>query len=649
MPCPWFEVSGKALTRGAATVCSALFRWAVVALLAWMVAWAVPAGAQTQTDPEASDGPLRAVAERVTERAMVVTANPHATQAGLEILRAGGTAVDAAAAAALALNVVEPQSSGVGGGAFALLAMQGREPVTAWDGREEAPAAVTPEWFLRPDGSPQPYFPDRITGGRPVGVPGLVKLLDGLLAQHGKLGWPRIVQPAIRLAEDGFPVSPRLARALAVQAKRLARFPATRAQFLHPDGSPLREGETLLQPDLARTLRRLAEAGAKGFYEGPLAEAMVRTVNEAPVNPGRLSLADLSGYAAPRRAPVSVAYRGYTVYGMGPPSSGGIAVAQTLALLAEWPAPPVPRPAAAEAHRFTQATRLAFADRERYVADADFVPVPTRGLLDLGYLASRAQALAWEAALSPVEAGTPPGADLSGALGTGEDTEYVSTSHLTVVDAERNAVALTSSVEFAFGSGMVVPGWGFLLNNELTDFNALPADGAGRPAANRPEGSRRPRATALDLPPGQDLPAARDLPAGRDVPAARDLPAALGGKRPRSSMAPTLVFRQGRLVLTLGSPGGARIIPYVALTLTRVLDEGLALQAAIAAPLLVHGRGTTVLEPEWSPEVAPALRKLGHRVVVDRMGSGLHGILLDADGRLHSGVDPRREGAADGY
>jgi gamma-glutamyltranspeptidase / glutathione hydrolase len=338
-----------------------------------------------------------------------------------------------------------------------------------------------------------------------------------------------------------------------------------------------------------------------------------------------MSLADLAGYAAPRRAPVSLVYRGYTLYGMGPPSSGGVAVLQTLGLLAAQSAPGDPRSRAVLAHSFAQAMRLAFADRDRYLADPDYVPVPTRGLLDPGYLASRAQVLGWEAPLSPVKAGTPPGADVSFAIPLNEESESATTSHLTVVDADRNAVALTASVEQAFGSAVLVSGWGFLLNNELTDFNAQPTDDAGRPAANRAEGGRRARATALDV------------------------PAAEGGKRPRSSMAPTLVFRQGRLVLTLGSPGGPFIVPYVALTLTRVLEEGLSLQAAIASPLLAHARGTTLLEPEWGNEVAPALRKLGHRVDVHRLGSGIHGIQVDAAGRLHSGVDPRREGFAEGY
>ncbi len=595
----------------------------------WTALLVPGSAAQSQADPEAGAGPLRPVEELVTDHAMIVTANPLATQAGLEILRAGGNAVDAAAAASLALNVVEPQSSGIGGGAFLLLALGGQERVQAWDGREEAPASATAEMFLRPDGTPQPFYPDRITGGRPVGVPGLVKLLDKVLARNGKLGWARIVEPAIRLAEQGFPVSPRLARMLALHRQRLALFPATRAGLFRPDGTPLQAGDRLRQPDLAKALRLIGQQGAAAFYQGPLAEAIVRTVNDAPVNPGRMTLEDLRGYEAVERRPATFAYHGYSLYGMGPPSSGGVAIFQVLGLLAarQLPAPqrPAPTESAAWAHHFVQASRLAFADRERYVADSDFVPVPVRGLLDPGYLKARAQALAWDGPLGQAGPGSPPGASEANLAPNGDDTENVSTTHLVAVDAARNLVSLTASIEQAFGSGMMVPGWGFLLNNELTDFNAQPQDDAGRLTANRVEGTRRARSTALDL---------------------RE---SLGGKRPRSSMAPTLVFRTGRPVLALGSPGGSRIIPYVGETLLRVLDNGEALQHAIGSPLLAHGRDTTVLEPEWSADVKPALEKLGHRVEVDRLGSGLHGIRIAPDGRLHSGVDPRREGAAAGF
>lgn len=579
--------------------------------------------AQTPADPEDSPGPLRPVPPVEFSRAMVVAAHPLAAQAGLEILRAGGNAVDAAAATAYALNVVEPQSSGIGGGLFALIYLAESGEVVALDGREEAPAAAEPKMFLDRDGAPQRFFPDRITGGRPVGVPGAVRALEKMRARFGTLPLARVIAPALRLAADGFPVSTRLAAQLEHHRERLLRFPATRAVFF-PDGEhPVHAGQTLRQPDLAATFRLLAEQGAAAFYEGAIARDIVRAVAEAPVNPGGMTLADLAAYQAPLRAPVVGRFRGYTLYGIGPPSSGGIAVLQMLSLLERWP--PAPVEPALSIHRFAQATRLAFADRERYLADADFVPVPVQGLLDPAYLAARARSLDWRRPLAPVVPGDPPGAPT--AWGVGEESANRSTTHLAVVDEQRNVVSLTATIEQAFGSGMVVPGRGFLLNNELTDFSARPTDEAGRPAANRAEGTRRPRATALDIPAG------------------------LGGKRPRSSMAPTLVLREGRPVLALGSPGGARIIPYVARVLLAVLEEDVPLQEAVTRPHATHlGRGTA-LEPELDTlELRQALARLGHEVSVARQASGLHGIWLHPrTGHLHAGIDPRREGAAAGY
>jgi gamma-glutamyltranspeptidase/glutathione hydrolase len=612
-----FPSAGAAPRRG-------LLRLAACLAVAGWAAWtSAPLTAQTPADPEQGGG-SRKVVGATARRAMAATANPHATAAALEILRAGGNAVDAAAAAQFVLNVVEPQSSGIGGGGFMLIYLAARKEVVAIDGREEAPAAATPEMFLHSDGHPQPFFPDRITGGNAVGVPGLPRMLEKAVQRYGRVSLARVLAPAIRLAGEGFAVSPRLAGSLKRHGERLGRFPATRALFFGTDGRTLPAGVHLVQPELAATFRLLAAEGSPAFYRGPVARDIVRTVREAPFNPGRMALEDLAGYAAPLRKPVRATFRGYTVYGMGPPSSGGVTLLQMLLLLER---APVPRrtTGAERVHRFAQAARLAYADRARYLADPDFVPVPVRGLLDGAYAARRAGAIEWAAPLAPVEAGRPPGAQAGHGMGRGR--EHVSTTHLTVVDEARNMVALTSSIEQAFGSGMIVPGRGFLLNNQLTDFSPRPADDSGRPIANRAEGGKRSRRTALD---------------GAGTP---------GGKRPRSSMAPTLVFRDGKPVLALGSPGGSRIIQYVARVLVDVLEFGRPLQAAIAGPHFTHLADRTALEPApATAEVVAALERLGHRVRIREQNSGLHAIRIDPEsGLLHGGADPRREGTARGY
>jgi len=597
--------------------------WATLLGVLLALAAAGPLGAQTQADPEPERAAGAAGPAARARHAMVAAAHPLAVQAGLEMLRAGGNAVDAAVAAALALNVVEPQSSGIGGGAFLVLRVGGR--VVTIDGREEAPAAATPEMFLE-DGRPVPFYPERITGGRAVGVPGAVRAYEKALARFGRLGLARVVAPAVRLAEAGFPVTDRLAAALRRHRERLARFPATRALFFTAAGAPLPVGAPLRQPALARALRTIAAGGAAAFYTGEMARAMVAAVRDAPVAPGVLSLADLAGYDAPLRAPVRGTYRGLTLYGMGPPSSGGVAVLQMLGLLEPFDLSATPRHGPVMLHRFVQAVRLAYADRARYLADPDFALVPVAGLLDPGYLRRRHAALDWTAPLAPVEAGEPPGAG-GAARGEGPAPESPSTTHLSVVDAERNLVALTATIEQAFGSGITVPGWGFLLNNEMTDFSARPRDRAGRPVANRVEGGRRPRRTALEH------------------------PATEGGKRMRSTMAPTLVLRGEEPLLVLGSPGGSRIAQYVAWVLIQVLDHGLDLQDAIAAPHVTFAGGRTRVEPGLlTAETRAALEALGHRLEVGPQVSGLHGIRIDpATGVLTGGADPRREGAAAGY
>jgi len=436
-----------------------------------------------------------------------------------------------------------------------------------------------------------------------------------------------VLQPAITLADEGFAVSPRLAGLLAEHTDRLGRFPATRALFFDGNGDPLDVGDRLRNPDLARTFRLIARHGSDVFYRGEIAADIVEAVRGAPLNPGRIMRADLARYDAPLRAPVSGRYRGYTIYGFPPPTSGGVTVIEMLHLLEHAPRSAGTTPyGATTVHRFAQAARLAFADRGRYLADADWVDVPASGLLSRDYAARRANAVDWDAPLQPTAPGTPPGAPETAATPS-RQTEGRSTTHYSVVDTQRNVVAVTASIEQAFGSGMVVPGRGFLLNNQLTDFSARPTDDMGRPVANRAEGGTRPRRTALEH------------------------PRAEGGKRPRSSMAPTLVFRDGRPVMALGSPGGPFIIQYVAWTLMQTLAFEQPLQHALSGPIATHYGDTTRIEPTWprTDSVVAALQALGHTVQVKAQFSGLHGIHIDQAGRLHGGADPRREGVARGY
>jgi gamma-glutamyltranspeptidase/glutathione hydrolase len=592
-------------------------------LAAWLGAPAVPA--QTQADPEREAAPRREVAPVTAVRGMVVAAHPMASAAGLEVLRVGGNAVDALIAAQFVLNVVEPQSSGIGGGGFLLLYLADNREVVTLDGREEAPAATTPDWFLGPDGRPEPFYPDRITGGRAVAVPGLLKMLEKASGLYGRLPLAAVIEPAIRIAEKGFPVSPRLAASLARHRERLASFPAARA-FFDASGQPLAAGTLLRQPELAATFRVIAAEGSASFYRGEIARDIVRAVRESPVRPGTMTLEDLAGYEAPLRAPVRGTYRGHTVYGMGPPSSGGPTLIEMLNLLETRADARLAPRSPMLAHGFVQAARLAYADRERYLADADWALVPLEGLLAKDYARRRARTLWWEGPLVPVEAGRPAGAPET-AWAVRPLEESPSTTHLVVVDLARNVAAATASIEQAFGSGIVVPGRGFFLNNEMTDFSPLPLDDQGRSVPNRVEGGRQPRRTALDD------------------------PQSLGGKRPRSSMAPTLVMKEGQPLLALGSPGGPRIIQYVAWVVLLMLDQGMDVQSAVEFPHLTHLGGHTVIEPAWDdPALAEALRGLGHNVDIAEQISGLHAIWIDPKtGLLHGGADPRREGVAVGY
>lgn len=563
---------------------------------------AAPAPAQDY-QPEPGTG-RHAHALAHAKHHMVAAAEPAAVAAGLEILRAGGSAADAAVAVQLVLNLVEPQSSGIGGGAFALYYDADSKAVTSYDGRETAPAAATEKLFLTDDGKPMDFFA-AVVGGRSVGTPGTVALLAALHKRHGRLPWPRLFAPAITLAEHGFTVSPRLAALLRGKAGERLRTYAPAAAYFFPDGKPLAAGTVVVNKRFAATLRAIAKAGASAFYSGPIARDIVATVRGAAGNPGLLAEADLAAYRAIERPPVCPIYRTYRVCGMGPPSSGGLTVGQILGLLEPFDLPALGPDNVESWHLLTEASKLAFADRNRYMADADFVGVPVEGLLDRTYLARRARLIARDrAAPPPVAAGTPPHGPTKRTPDTSNGRP--GTSHMAIVDDAGNALSMTTTIEGAFGSQLIVRG--FLLNNELTDFSFVPARD-GVPVANRVE----------------------------------------PGKRPRSSMAPTIVFDgNGKLKLLVGSPGGSRIIGYVAQTLIAVLDWGLDIQAAIDLGHVVNRNGATELEAgsdaaRWQAPLAA----LGHEVRVRELNSGLQGITVGPDG-LAGGADPRREGIARG-
>lgn len=559
------------------------------------------APALRQLQPEADTGQSAKSLARA-ERHMVSSANRHASEAGREILRKGGSAVDAAIATQLVLGLVEPQSSGLGGGAFLLHWNAATKAVATYDGRETAPASAKPDRFLK-DGRPMD-FDTAVQSGLSIGTPGLVRLLETAHRQHGKLPWADLFAPAIRLARQGFTISTRL-HFLLRWFGPTGLSPEAKAYFFDSNGSPLPIGYTLRNEPYAATLEKIAQSGADAFYTGPLADAIVAAAQKAPNAAGDLTLADLAAYTVVAREPVCVPYRTYRICGMGPPSSGGIAVAQILKLIERFDPGRTPNDAmnTAALHLVTEAERLAYADRGRYLADPAFVAIPS-GLLDPDYLAQRSALIHPETAQETVEPGTPPGADKR-AFGIDATRESVGTSHISVVDGDGNAVAMTTTIEGAFGSGVFTSG--FLLNNELTDFSFDHTDREGAPIANRVE----------------------------------------GGKRPRSTMAPLLVFDdKGEFFAALGSPGGGRIILYVVKTLIGLIDWKLDAQAAIDLPNFGSTGGPLELEIGWSTIwKALALRSYGHSVAPSLMNSGVHTVVR-RDGRLEGGADPRREGAA---
>ncbi len=555
-----------------------------------------------EPEPEAVPTPAAAAPVRA-RRHMIAAANPLAAEAGLEMLRAGGSAVDAAIAAQMVLNLVEPQSSGLGGGGFLMHFDAKTGDITAYDGRETAPAAARPDMFLRDDGTPMKFY-EAAVGGLAVGVPGLLRMLETAHREHGRLPWAKLFAPAIRLAEEGFVISELLNRMIAGDAN-LKTFTGAATYIFDADGQAGPAGTVLTNRRLAETLRLIAKGGAEAFYTGPVAGDIVRAVHEARVNPGTLRAADLAAYKVRKREPVCLFYRVWLICGMPPPSSGGITTLQILGILQAFDLGAL-KPVSVEAvHLIAEASRLAFADRNTYIADPDFVPVPTAGMLDPGYLSLRAGEIVTERSLGKAQPGMP-GVDTGFRRAPDGAARGASTTHLSVVDSNGNAVAMTTSLETTFGSRIMVRG--FLLNNQLTDFSFRPERDGG-PVANR-------------LAPG---------------------------KRPRSSMAPTLVFDgQGRVVMALGSPGGSRIIGYVAKTLAAALDWKLDIQAAIDLPHFVNRNGATELERGTPLEaLTPALEALGHKVAVRRLTSGLHGIMVSAGG-LTGGADKRREGVAMG-
>jgi gamma-glutamyltranspeptidase/glutathione hydrolase len=553
-------------------------------------------------EPEAATGLSHQISVSGKEF-MIASANSYASEAGFNILNKGGSAIDAAIAVQLVLTLVEPQSSGIGGGAFILHWSKSKQHLTTFNGRETAPKAATADMFLDDKGKAIPWI-KAVVGGRSVGVPGVLKALKKAHQQFGKLPWQDLFYDAIKLAEHGFIVSPRLEKLLSMEINPgVSQLSASKSYFF-PGGIPVKSGSLLKNKKLAKVYRSIAKQGVDAFYHGWIAEKIVAAVQHSVVAPGQLTLEDLANYQAKQSPAVCGNYHQYNVCGMGPPSSGGVTVIQTLGQLESFNLAQFMPNDPQAVHLFTQSSRLAFADRDKYIADDDFVNVPVRGLLENGYLAARGKLIDKNRDMGKAVAGLP-----NGSLAQADDLAYEmpSTSHISIVDSDGNAISMTTSIEMAFGSAVMVEG--FLLNNQLTDFSLKP-ESNGVAIANRIEPL----------------------------------------KRPRSSMAPTMVFNQDNsLKLVVGSPGGSRIINYVTQTIIGVLDWQLDPQTAINLPKVTNRNKVTTLEKETDiADLKTLLEAKGHKVSIRNLNSGLHAIEVTKNGLL-GGADPRREGKVLGH
>lgn len=533
---------------------------------------------------------------------MIVTANPYATRAGNYILNSGGNALDAAIAAQLVLTLVEPQSSGIGGGAFLVHWDAKRKHMSSYDGRETAPQSFTPKQYLDQNGQPL-GFRDIVQNGLAVGVPGILRMMENAHQRHGKLPWRDLFKPAIELAYNGFYVSPRL-------SKLLARIPATRfhpfaRDYFYPDGKSLAVGHRLRNRPLSKTLEILSRQGTNAFYSGDIAKLIVHRVNEVSNGRHGMELEDLTSYRAKKRDPICITYRGHQVCTMGPPSSGGIAIAQTLKLIESFDLGIMPLNIKA-LHIISEAQKLSYADRNRYLADKDFAKVPIAGLLDEDYLKARRNLIDLTQTMGKAKPGKPS-FEKQTRFGIDASYERPGTSHMSIIDRDGNAVSMTSTLEAAFGSKIMVNG--FLLNSQLTDFSFRPFDKHGKPIANRIE----------------------------------------PGKRPRSTMAPTIVLDEKQdLKIVVGSPGGSRIILYVLKSIIAMIDWKLDAQDAASLPNFGSRNGPFEMEEGQLPAKAlQDLKKLGHKIKMTPLVSGIH-LIHKQHGMLSSGIDPAREGAAMG-